>query len=98
MPNSKVTWRLRRLNKYEWEGWVNIPTLTGLPIGVSARAFTPQAAQARALAVAQEVAKGPALSALLPPQAKLALSAAKVALPIVKSLGKKALKLFKSIF
>jgi hypothetical protein len=97
MP-SKVTWRLRRLNKYEWEGWIQIPTLTGLPIGVTARAFSPQAAQARTLAVAQQVAKAPGLSALLPPQAKMALTAAKIALPLVKNLGKKAYNLFKSIF
>lgn len=99
MPNIK--WRVRKLRggRYpEWEGNLEIPTNVGLPIGVSARAFTPAKAHARTMAVAKQVASAPGIQSMLPPQAKLALTAAKTALPIVKNLGKKALGLFKSIF
>lgn len=100
MPN-RILWRVRRIGgrrSGEWEGWIQIPTKVGLPFAVSARAFTPQAASARTFALAKQVARSPGISSLLPPQARMALSAARVALPIVKNLGKKALSLFKSIF
>ncbi len=100
MPNT-IRWRVSRIGgkkSGQWEGWVQIPTRIGLPLAVSARAYTPEAANARAMALARQVAKAPALRNLLPIQARLALTAAKVALPIVKKLGGKALKLFKSIF
>lgn len=100
MPN-RILWRVSRIGgrkSGEWEGWIQIPTNAGLPFAVSARAFTPQAANARTLALAKQVALAPNLRNLLPPQARLALTAAKIALPIVKNLGGKALKLFKSIF
>jgi hypothetical protein len=95
---QKMRWQVRKVDRNTWEGYLEIPTTVGLPIGVSARAYTPRLAHARTMAVAKQVAKSPGLSAMLPPQAKMALSAAKVALPIVKNLGKKALSLFKSIF
>lgn len=97
-----IRWRVRQLPPRaggfrEWEGTIELP-VGPLPIGISARAYEPGAAAARALTAAQAAAKAPGIEALLPPQAQLALSAAKFAAPAALQAGKKAWGAIKSIF
>ena len=110
--SNNVHWRMRKVAPDRWQCVVGVGSLypeeDEVHYTTRATGETPAKALVKAAGIAQEVANNPIVSALLPPQAKLALSAAtligksaaagKAANAIAKFSGPGISRLMKALF
>jgi hypothetical protein len=76
---ENISWRLRKVGPDEWMGEVIFGSAPhGMALRAAATGPTKAKALVKAAGLAEQVASNPVVSALLPPQAKLALQAATI--------------------
>lgn len=94
--NGTVNFRVKRVAD-GWEGTIVLPSAGGAASAiVTAKGPSKSSAMSRATGLAQEVLSSPIVKALIPPQAQLAINAAKALAKVGPKIASVASKVLKS--